>query len=169
MPSPVGHALGGAIAGWGVAGRRTWPAWVSQAIVFMSVGMLPDIDLVFGAHSGPTHSIGAALIAAVLAWGVSGFRARPRMTAAVFAAYASHILLDWLGDDTSAPYGVMALWPLSHEYFMSPLGLFPAITRRYWLPGFWMHNFRALVFEVVVLVPIAVAVWWGRAGYGRRR
>ncbi len=168
MPSPAGHALGGMIAGWGTAGRQPWPAWVSQAIVFGVVGILPDIDLLFGAHSGPTHSVGAALIVAIMAWGVSGFRARPAITFAIFAAYASHILLDWLGEDTSAPYGVMAFWPLSHEYFMSPISLFPAITRRYWLAGFWMHNLRALVFELVILGPIAIGIWWGRA-YLRRR
>lgn len=155
------------IAGWGVAGRRPWPAWISQAIVFTAVGVLPDVDLLFGAHSGPTHSIGAAVIVAVMAWGVSAFRARPAMVMAIFAAYASHIVLDWLGDDTSAPYGVMAFWPFSRDYFMSPIALFPAITRRYWLAGFWGHNLRALVFELVVLAPVVVAVWWWR--YRRRR
>jgi len=168
MPSPVGHALGGLIAGWGTAGRRPWPDWVGQAIVFTVVGVLPDLDLLFGAHSGPTHSIGAALIVAIMAWGVSGFRARPAIVAAIFAAYASHIFLDWLGEDTSPPFGIMALWPFSHEYFMSPVAIMPAISRRYWLAGFWAHNLRALVFEITVLLPIAIAVWWGRA-YSRRR
>jgi hypothetical protein len=62
----------------------------------------------------------------------------------------------------------MALWPFSHEYFMSPVALMPAISRRYWLPGFWAHNLRALAFELAVLTPLAIAVWWGR-GYLRRR
>ncbi len=156
------------IAGWGVAGRRAWPEWVSQAVVFSVVGVLPDLDLLFGPHSGPAHSVGAAIVVAIMAWGVSGFRARPAMTLAIFAAYASHIFLDWLGEDTSAPYGVMALWPLSHEYFMSPASLFPAITRRYWLAGFWEHNLRALVFELAVLAPVALAVWWRRRHFARR-
>jgi inner membrane protein len=168
MPSPVGHALGGMIAGWGAAGRRPWPAWVRQAIVFAVVGILPDLDLLFGAHSGPTHSVGAAAIVAVMAWGLSGFRARPAVVIAIFAAYGSHIFLDWLADDTSPPLGIMALWPFSHEYFMSPVAVMPAISRRYWLPGFWGHNLRALLFEIVVLLPIAALVWWGR-GYLRRR
>jgi inner membrane protein len=156
------------IAGWAVAGRRAWPDWVSQAVVFTAVGVLPDIDLLFRAHSGPTHSIGAALVVAIMAWGVSGFRARTAVTLAIFAAYGSHILLDWLSEDTSAPLGIMALWPFSHEYFMSPVSIMPAISRRYWLGGFWAHNLRALAFEVAVLLPIAIGVWWGRA-YLRRR
>lgn len=159
--------MGGMIAGWGVAGRGTWPAWVSQAIVFTVVGVLPDIDLLFGVHSGPTHSIGAAVIVAIMAWGVSGFRARPAMVFAVFAAYGSHVFLDWLGDDTSPPLGIMALWPFSHDYFMSPMTIMPAISRRYWLPGFWAHNLRALVFEIVLLFPFLFGVWWGRAYFRR--
>jgi inner membrane protein len=90
------------------------------------------------------------------------------MVLAIFAAYASHIFLDWIGDDTSPPFGVMALWPFSREYFMSPVSLMPAISRRYWLPGFWAHNLRALLFEIVVLGPLALAAWWG-GGYFRRR
>ena len=168
MPSPVGHALGGVIAGWGVAGRLSWPAWVSQAVVFTVIAVLPDIDLLFGAHSGPTHSVGAAAIVAIMAWGVSGFRARRAVVLAIFAAYASHIFFDWLGDDTSPPFGVMALWPFTDQYFMSPVALMPAISRRYWLAGFWAHNLRALFFEIVVLAPIACAVWWVR-GSARRR
>ena len=131
--------------------------------------MLPDIDLLFGAHSGPTHSVGAAVIVAAIAWAATGFRARPAVVAAVFAAYGSHIFLDWLGDDTSAPLGVMALWPFSREYFMTPVPLMPAITRRYWLPGFWTHNLRAITFELLVLGPLLVVAWWGRRDRHRGR
>lgn len=146
-------------AGWTVAGRGPYPHWVSQAVVFSAAGLLPDIDLLFGAHSGPTHSLGAAAIVTLMAWGVSGYRSRPAITLAVFAAYASHIFLDWLGADTSPPLGVMALWPFSTQYFMSPVPLMPAISRRYWLPDFWSHNLRALAFELVIFTPLALAAW----------
>ena len=130
--------------------------------MFAAIGTLPDIDLLFGAHSGPTHSVGAALLVTLMAWGVSGFRARPAMNAAVFAAYASHVALDWLGEDTSAPFGVMALWPFSQEYFLAPFQIMPAITRRYWLQGFWAHNLRAVMFEMMVIGPILAGVFWFR-------
>ncbi|MBI2221354.1 MAG: metal-dependent hydrolase [Acidobacteria bacterium] len=166
MPSPVGHAIGGLVAGWGAAGHAPYPAWIRQALVLVVVGMLPDIDLLFGWHSGPTHSVGAALLAGAIAWGAR--RAAPRSAyavtpLAVTCAYASHILLDWLGADTSAPFGVMALWPLTDGYFMSPIAVMPSITRRYWLTGFWEHNLRALMFELVLLVPLLLIVWWTRA------
>src|SRR5512134_1426075 len=122
MPSPVGHAIGGLTAGWGAAGRPPYPAWLRQALVLSAVGMLPDIDLLFGLHSGPTHGVGAALIVGLTAWAarslapVSAYVVTPL---AATSAYASHILLDWLGEDTSAPFGVMALWPFTDHFFMS--------------------------------------------------
>jgi inner membrane protein len=92
-------------------------------------------------------------------WGLSPFSLA---ALSVVAAYATHILLDFLGNDTSAPYGVMALWPFSREYFLSPVPVFPAITRRYWLAGFWEQNLRALLFELAVLGPIVMGAWWWR-------
>ncbi len=164
MPSPIGHALGGAAAGWLVQGARNDRYWLRQATFFALVGMFPDIDLLFGWHSGPTHSIGAALIAGLATWALVSARGRERfvLPLAVFAAYASHVLLDWLAEDATPPLGVMALWPFSHEYFMSPVSIMPAISRRYWLPGFFAHNLRAVLFEIAVLGPIAAIVWVAR-------
>jgi hypothetical protein len=68
------------------------------------------------------------------------------------AAYASHILLDWLGQDTSAPSGIMALWPASQAYFESGLNVFLAISRRYhqgW--PFVRANFVAVIRELAIL------------------
>jgi inner membrane protein len=165
MPSPIGHAIGGLTAGWAAAGRPRVATLVWPALVLCLVGMLPDIDLLFGIHSGQTHSVGAALIVLGAAWVFQ--RAAPRLLhglppLAIGCAYASHILLDWLGQDTSAPHGVMALWPFTDRYFMSPIAFLPSITRRYWLPGFWLHNLRALAFELAVLGPILILVWWSR-------
>jgi inner membrane protein len=152
-------------AAWAVSGRPRHPEWIQQSLVLCTVSLLPDIDLLFGIHSGPTHSIGAAMIVGLAAWAM---RRLAHMSTswpapwAVVCAYASHILLDWLGADTSAPYGVMALWPFTERFFISPVAMMPSITRRYWLPGFWEHNARALLFEICVLGPVWIAVWWGR-------
>jgi inner membrane protein len=119
--------------------------------------MAPDLDLLVGAHSGPTHGVGAALSVGVLAWGVlrgRGARGSGRYAIAIAAAYASHILLDWLGRDTSAPIGIMALWPFSRGYYESSAHVFMAISRRYWLPAFWTANLIALARELIILVPI---------------
>ena len=134
-----------------------------HAGAFALLGMLPDADLLFGVHSGPTHGVGAALIAGLVAASVSPANGRLRLGLACAAAYGSHILLDWLGTDTSAPIGIMALWPFATGYYEASLHLFPAVSRRYWQPElFWSQNLRALVTELLILGPVLVAVWISR-------
>jgi len=120
------------------------------ALLFGFAGMLPDLDLLFGAHSGPTHGLGAALIVGLA---ILALTRQPRLGLAAAAAYASHTLLDWLGTDSSAPIGIMSLWPLSRDYYESNIHLFEAISRRYRLPGFWEHNLKAVAWELLILFP----------------
>ena len=152
MPSPVGHALGGIAAGWRAiphdARRRDA---VPAAFALALLGVAPDLDLLIHRHRGPTHSLGAALIAGIL---VLIWTRNVRWGIACAAAWASHVLLDWLGTDTRPPAGVMALWPMSDRYFESALHLFPAISRRYWLSEFWRYNLQALAVELCVLGPV---------------
>lgn len=158
MPSPIGHALAGIAAGWAVApAEQTRASVLRRAAVYGLVAAAPDLDLLFRAHSGPTHGLGAALIAGGMAWtfmGMRGTRDARRIACAIAAAYASHTLLDWLGTDTAPPIGIMALWPFSRAHYESPLHAFMAISRRYWLPEFWTYNFYALIRELVILLPI---------------
>jgi LexA-binding, inner membrane-associated putative hydrolase len=161
--------LGGVIAGWLIAGREGGStstsaghrptrrrAWRQDGI-FAAVGAAPDLDLLAGTHSTYTHSIGAAALTAlaVLLW----HRGRqPRLALACAAAVASHILLDWLGSDTTPPIGIMALWPFTREFYQSPFFVFMAITRRWWLPQFYTWNLVAALREVAILGPIALVV-----------
>lgn len=157
MPSPLGHALAGAAAGWAVAGPaavrdahgRPRRLWITGA-AFALLGMLPDLDLLTASHRGASHSISAALLV-----GVAGalLTRRWRLGLAAAAAFGSHALLDWLGSDTSAPFGIMALWPFVREHYHSRIDLFDAISRRYWLPGFWEQNARAIGRELLILLP----------------
>jgi membrane-bound metal-dependent hydrolase YbcI (DUF457 family) len=166
MPSPAGHAIAGIAAGWLIAGRTLdrKAAWVRQAVGFGMLGALPDIDLLFGSHHTYTHSLGAvAIVAGVAAiWSRTAPGARGHVAVAAAAAYASHLLLDWLGTDTTPPIGIMALWPFTDAYSQAPAHVFMAISRRYWLPEFFTYNLRALVRELVILGPIVLAVWWLR-------
>jgi len=164
MPSPLGHALAGIAAGWSMRGRSRRldpdsPLWRETAL-FAALGMAADLDLLIGLHSGPTHGLGVALAAAAAAW-LPGVDPRGRLTlaAACVVAYASHTLLDWLGTDTSAPIGIMALWPFSREYYQSRLHAFMAVSRRFHQPElFWYQNLAALLRELVILVPILALV-----------
>jgi membrane-bound metal-dependent hydrolase YbcI (DUF457 family) len=165
MPSPVGHALGGFALGWLAARSSRLPHPILTAGAFASLGVVPDLDvLVEGTHRLYTHSVAAVGVIAVLA-GISLRAAGPgtllrseRITLALAAAaaYASHMLLDWLGDDRSVPIGIRALWPFTDAFFQSDFRWFPPVERRYWLPGFWTANLRAIGWELVVLSPIAL-------------
>jgi hypothetical protein len=113
-----------------------------------------------------THSLGAAVMAglAVLAW----TRGRDvRLAVLVAAAWASHVLFDWLGSDTTPPIGVMALWPFSADYYFAYAYWFEAISRRTQLPNFWSHNLWAVATELVLLGPLTLLTAWWRARRGR--
>jgi hypothetical protein len=170
MPSPLGHALGGAAAGWTVAplGNSSRRTALVRTAGFMAAGTLADLDLLFGAHRGPTHGLGAAVLVGLAVWMWSA--ARPtrsrggsysavRVGLAVAAAYATHTLLDWLGSDSSPPLGIMALWPVTREYYVSPYPIFLAVSRQYCQPDFWLLTFRAIAREVAILGPLAALVW----------
>jgi membrane-bound metal-dependent hydrolase YbcI (DUF457 family) len=167
MPSPLAHALAGFAAGSLVAGPprdRNRQNVRRSAALFAALGVLPDIDLLFGAHSGPTHSVGAAAIVGgvvMIAAARSKSTDRPfRITLACCAAYLSHILLDWLGTDASPPIGIMALWPFTHAYYESQLHVFMAVSRRYYQGWpFVVHNVRAVLRELLILVPLVATVF----------
>jgi len=161
--------IAGVAAGWLVAGRPNAPDAVKrQALLFGALGALPDIDLLVGAHSGPTHSLGAALVVGIVAGLVQHLSVRRHgqsgLSALAFAvacgaAYGSHALLDWLGTDSSPPIGIMALWPFTAAHYESNLHVFMAVSRRYyhgWV--FVRHNALALVRELAILVPLLMLI-----------
>jgi membrane-bound metal-dependent hydrolase YbcI (DUF457 family) len=153
MPSPIGHALGGIAAGWGRVPRRD----MAGAAILAAVSLAPDLDLlpVFQTHRGPSHSIGAAALAGAIAWLITR---RPAWAASVSLSWASHIVLDWMSNDTRPPLGVMALWPLTSEYYKAGFEVFPAVSRRYWLGEFWYYNAMAAAIELVLLLPVTLVV-----------
>jgi hypothetical protein len=131
--------------------------------------VLPDGDLLVGMHSRQTHSLGAAALVAGLAavapdrWREAlGAGSRLRFALACGAAWGSHVLLDWLGSDSTAPIGIMALWPVSSAFYQSDLHWFMAISRRYWLPDFFRMNALAAVRELLILGPAALLIGWAR-------
>jgi len=136
---------------------------VSRAALYALAGIAADLDLLVGWHRGPSHSLGAALLAGGLAWMLTPSgrpqACRLRLAFAVAAAYASHVVLDWLGSDATPPIGIPALWPFSRAYYESSLHLFLAVSRRYWLAEFWIYNLRALARELLILGPIVAGVY----------
>jgi membrane-bound metal-dependent hydrolase YbcI (DUF457 family) len=85
------------------------------------------------------------------------------------AAHASHLLLDWLGADPSWPFGIQALWPFSHRWFISGWNLFPATERRHLFSGASIAtNLKAAAWEIAIMGPIVLALGLRRGG-GRSR
>jgi membrane-bound metal-dependent hydrolase YbcI (DUF457 family) len=178
MPSPVGHALGGFALGWLAARSARLPHPLVTAATFAALGVVPDLDvLVEGTHRLYTHSVAAVGLVGVLAAAslraagarVSAPHERTTLAFAAAAAYGSHLLLDWLADDRSVPIGIRALWPFSDAYFQSGARWFPPVERRYWLPGFWASNLRAIGWELLVLSPLVAIAFAARSRHAPRR
>jgi membrane-bound metal-dependent hydrolase YbcI (DUF457 family) len=169
MPTPVGHALGGAIValvfGAGRAGQaggtrpRPHQRYQPYLPFTVIVACLPDLDFLWGRHNMETHSLGFAVLVGLVAliW-----RREGRLALACTLAVATHVLFDWLGSDDFPPLGVMALWPLTSRFYFADAFIFDAISRRYWLPGFVRHNVIAVLREIVILAPLAGALWFWR-------
>lgn len=153
MPSPIGHGLASLIVGAPI--KRGW-----LALAF--VGMAPDLDLLWGRHGMETHSVGAALLVGAIAALLTRRRGGIGMFFLVAAVWFAHPVLDALGEDSSAPYGVMLWWPFSRAHVIAPFHIFDSIYRAYWKFDFWTHNAIAAVKEIVILGPIAGAIWWRR-------
>ena len=151
MPSPIGHALGGICAGWHAGGRQN----LRDAAVLAAVAIAPDLDLFLGDHRAISHSVGAAAAAGLIALVATR---QPRWAMAVALAWGSHVLLDWLSNDTRPPFGVMALWPFDDRYYKAAIEIFPPVSRRYEQSRFWIYNLRAVATELLLLLPFTLLV-----------
>ena len=151
MPSPVGHALGAIAVGWGAVPRRD----VAGAAILAAVAIAPDLDLLVHTHRGESHSVGALLVAGLASWIVTR---QPRWGVAVALAWGSHILLDWLSNDTRPPLGVMAMWPFTGDYYKAAFEIFPPVSRRYWEARFWIYNLKAVAVELLIMLPLTALV-----------
>lgn len=171
MPSPIGHALAGFSLGLLAErprNRSSSPAprpLVSTFTVLAALfAALPDADLLFApVHRGWTHSFGASLLILILIAGVTRqvtSRAAWRLAAVLALAQASHIVLDWMGTDHSTPGGIQAFWPLSRSFYMSGWDFFPETERNFAKPEIISMNVWAVVFELIVLGPVALAAIW---------
>jgi len=101
----------------------------------------PDFDFLPGMlagtpgafHRGPTHSVAAALVVGLAAAGIGWWR-RPGGRGAAWwagfaaAAYASHLLVDFVTVDMVAPYGAPFLWPMSERFFHAGSAWFDEIV-----------------------------------------
>jgi inner membrane protein len=137
MATPIGHAVAGyaiySISPHGAHGRGSWR--LALLCIFMAVA--PDLDVLPGLlqgkpvlfHGGITHSLGTGLVLSLLVAGICRFSGRTVVSvfSLCLAAYASHLLLDFVGPDGREPYGIPLFWPISVETFLSPVPLLPGM------------------------------------------
>ena len=108
-------------------------------------------------HRGASHSVGAAALAGVAVYALARLRgaagAAARLGLLACAGWLSHLLLDWLGSDSRAPFGIMALWPFDRSYFVAPFPVFLDVGRE--LTWRTMgQNMVAAAWESVLLLPL---------------
>jgi inner membrane protein len=171
VPSPIGHALGGAAAGLLFAPLLpTTRARVVQVVAFAALGAAPDLDLLIGRHRLESHSVGLAAGVAALAMLMRWPLARSRLLtgAAVFAAWFSHPVLDALGTDTSTPKGITMWWPFSSAYVYTYAEVFLPISRRWHLSRTYSMNTLAAIRELLILGPLVGVTLWIAAVRGGR-
>jgi inner membrane protein len=183
----VGAALGRAVAdrrvaaaGWIGAIASNAPDW-SELVVSPGAWPLRGATGYLVEHRGITHSLlGAAIEIAVLT-GLVGLvlewwarrRASPRppwrwIAAAIAAAVASHLYLDWQGS-----YGLRPLLPWSDRWYygdwiaivdpvfwMVPLLALAWGARRHWAPALVYLVVLVGVLTLVLGVGRSVVVWW---------
>jgi inner membrane protein len=179
MPSPVGHSLLGYLiyrgTGAGPAERR----WSTLALYLVGANA-PDLDFIPGLlvgapgryHHGPSHSLGIAILfglAVSLVTLFLGLGDVIRKSIVFFSLYFSHIALDYLSTDTSYPYGVPFLWPLSSEHYIAPFAFLPDIHRtasssmEFFASIFNLHNLWAVIVESLIFIPpIFLMLVWNR-------
>jgi inner membrane protein len=172
MPSPVGHALAGlsVVYAADIIGQRR--SSTRLVVAAAALAALPDADLLLpGAHRTLTHSVTAACVTFIVAAAVTGqvtrlraprFSALARWRTATICglAYASHLLLDWLGADNTPPRGIQLFWPWSHRWFISDLDIFPQTARRHFLTAPTVYqNLLAVGQELLILVPVVLVLW----------
>ena len=113
MPTPLGHALAGLAAGTAASGGRTILGPVKDLVFFVGFGVLADVDFLPGLILGEGRGLapGSEPLHRRRGGGRdwspgSGFGADHSggwLALGALAAYASHILLDYLNVDTKAP------------------------------------------------------------------
>src|SRR3972149_10009281 len=124
MPSPVGHVLAGIALDRlpRKTGRRR------RTLVLLLAAVAPDLDLLLrwvdgrNHHQAASHSVGSALLAALLVYGLARWRGWGRPAGLGLAAclgWLSHLGLDYLSLGTHPPTGLLACWPFSPGYFQS--------------------------------------------------
>lgn len=179
MATPLAHACAGLLAAALVHRVSPLPApWPRLALLAAFCACMPDLDIALSLwltgsltalHSGPTHTLAFALLAACVALLLARRSAHRRAIAAMVGlATASHVLVDYLtGPQVGLhrSYGVPALWPFVEERLKSPLTVFRGVKHGSIAGWFSPHNLTTAASELVLGIPMA---WFAIKTFFRR-
>lgn len=180
MATPLGHSLAGyAVFAFFVSkqtSKRT-----DLKVLCLLLAIAPDLDFLPGLlmgspalyHQGVTHSLGFGLMFSMgIAWVWSLRGGEFSNIIGLFSvSYISHLILDFFGPDGRLPYGIPLFWPLSGEYFISPIRMFWGMHHvgsthasiLEWINGiFSLYNLQVIAFEIVVITPLIFLGQWHR-------
>jgi membrane-bound metal-dependent hydrolase YbcI (DUF457 family) len=183
VSSIVGHVLGGVVAAKAAAGEMLPEKRRRFYVLAALTSLLPDLDVVvfilfrplnMTPHRGASHSLLFAAISALLVTFLCArffSLGRLRLFACVFAAYCSHLMLDYL---MGCGPEVLFFWPFSDRGYLSPIQLVP--TAFY---GLSANAFRdiflssatyiGVALELVIFVPLlylsTAKTWKQRADF----
>ncbi|OGV43086.1 MAG: hypothetical protein A2X46_11675 [Lentisphaerae bacterium GWF2_57_35] len=165
--------------------RYAWSAFREKwgllaATLFLSGS--PDLDLLPGLwvgnlnafHHAYTHTLGWVFLMSAgvyLCWRSFHPEDGWRCFVLFFLAALSHLGIDYLTEDTSYPYGVMAFWPFQSDYFLFNRSYFLGPEKANVAALFQWHNVKVMIVDFLVCLPIllAVLVWkWALKQRGRR-
>jgi inner membrane protein len=188
MCSPVGHSLAALVVGITARSDRLTLGYFMFCVFS---GCAADLDFLIGwilgdlngYHHLGSHSLFAAVLYGLVVYGVVRlFRRYQEADKSSFVLlplvgglmYLSHIVLDWLAEDNSAPVGLQLLWPLSDRFMASPVFLFPRFIHEaegadiagMFVGLFNWHNFSAVIIETIIFLPLLLLTLWKRkSGY----
>ncbi|MGF1524781.1 MAG: metal-dependent hydrolase [Leptolyngbyaceae cyanobacterium] len=135
MPSPIAHSITGYAIAKVFSGQAACFKPV-RMVVFLGaifIANLADVDFTFqflthaSLHRGPTHSIAALIMVALLLGLLSAALKRSLIVPTLGLAgyiYGSHLVLDFF---TAGGSGLQLFWPISDSFWQSSLPLFPAV------------------------------------------
>jgi len=166
---PIGHSLVGLIIYDIFNQKQKWSKNMSYIFMYIFLANLPDgdfIPVILGFdylnvfHRGLTHTLlFSMIIAALLGAGIklkdktSFFDSFP----VFFLLIYSHVIIDIFNVDTRPPSGVMALYPLTDQYFHIPL--LPPVSHSNLQALLSIANLKTAIFELSLFFPFLLIIF----------
>jgi len=146
-------------------GARHLLAWARRhtplLLFTLFMANVPDLDYLPGLlrgdwnswHHGYTHTLGWVLLVATGTWLiVRGLlpSTGPRIFFFLLTLLGTHVLADYFTGDRRPPYGVIAFWPCSDTFVISPLAVFPHLRKDDLQDAMQWSNLLVIATEAIV-------------------